>query len=336
MEVVQFSPEVVLCDPRAADIVAENDWNVILQCCLCAGDDAFEYDIAVILLDFAGICDGTVKQCVGKSRREGGAEEGVVLFEQTDDFLVRFCTVFDGIHAVFQCNANALWRFYMSGNLISGSVSLLTDGANHFRRHLQFTGNAFFFCVQHTAGDHQLHEIYMFGFGLFQMCQSFLYGMGSNGDRPSHVTAGNGDALIRCKNTGTWLCSGFDLISQAGIKVSKATHGADRGDTAEYFIFCEATDHFVSDSAGQSVAHDGLHFLFIVLLFLLRLAISGKVNMHIDQTGHYIMTAQIDHMIAGQIGAIRYDIYDLFVINQNDKSFLNLHFFCSVEYFSIG
>ena len=58
--------------------------------------------------------------------------------------------------------------------------------------------------------------------------------------------------------------------------------------------------------------------------------------MHIDQTGHYIMTAQIDHMIAGQIGAIRYDIYDLFVINQNDKSFLNLHFFCSVEYFSIG
>ena len=68
MEVIKLAPEIVLCDPRAADIIAKYNRNIVCQCLLGAIHDSFEYDIAVILLDFGRICDRAVEERIWQSR----------------------------------------------------------------------------------------------------------------------------------------------------------------------------------------------------------------------------------------------------------------------------
>ena len=66
VEIEQLPPEIVLRDPWAADVVSEDDRNVVCQRRLRALDDAFKDDVAVVLLDLGGIGDAAVKQRVGK------------------------------------------------------------------------------------------------------------------------------------------------------------------------------------------------------------------------------------------------------------------------------
>ena len=61
VEVVEFTPEVILRDPRTADIITQNNRDIMFQSCLCTGNDSLEYNIAIVLLYLCRIGDRTVK-----------------------------------------------------------------------------------------------------------------------------------------------------------------------------------------------------------------------------------------------------------------------------------
>ena len=68
VEVIKFTPEIVLRDPRAADIIAKYNRDIVCQCLLGAIYDSFEYDIAIKLLNFGRICDRAVEERIWQSR----------------------------------------------------------------------------------------------------------------------------------------------------------------------------------------------------------------------------------------------------------------------------
>ena len=139
MEIKQLAPEIILGDPRTADVVAEHDGNVVGKRGLRAVDDALKDDRAVVLLDLSRVGDGTVKQRVGQGRRDRCAEKRAGIFEQAQDLRVRLCAVLDRIHAVFQRRAHALRRLDVGRNAVSRGVCPVADGLDHLRRHLHFT-----------------------------------------------------------------------------------------------------------------------------------------------------------------------------------------------------
>ena len=59
----------------------------------------------------------------------------------------------------------------MGGDKIAVSMGFFTDGPDHFRRHFQLTGHAFFFGIQDTSGDHKLDEIHFLLLGFFQVAE---------------------------------------------------------------------------------------------------------------------------------------------------------------------
>ena len=108
MEVVQFTPEVILCDPWTADVISQHNRDVICQGCLRAVDDSLKYDISIVLLDLGRIREGAVKQSIWKSRRDSGAKECPAFLEKPDHVIVHLRAVLYGINPVFQSHAHTL------------------------------------------------------------------------------------------------------------------------------------------------------------------------------------------------------------------------------------
>ena len=121
----------------------------------------------------------------------------------------------------------------MGGDEIAVLMRFFTDGTNHFRRHLQFAGNTFFFCIQNTAGDHKFDQIHLFFFRTFQCSQCVRNISGSDGNGTCHMTAGNRDSLIGSENPGTDFFPGCNLIAQASIKISESANGSNGRNTSK-------------------------------------------------------------------------------------------------------
>ena len=191
MEIKQLAPEIILGDPRAADVVAEHDGNVVGKRGLRAVDDALKDDRAVVLLDLSRIREGAVKQGIWKSRRDSGAEECPAFLEKSDHVIVHFSAVFDGINSVFQSNADTFGRFDVCGNHVSVCMSLVADCAHHVRRHLQFSRDSLFLCIKHSTGDHELDYVNLFFLTFVQVGKGFIYVCSSDSYRSRHMSPGN-------------------------------------------------------------------------------------------------------------------------------------------------
>jgi hypothetical protein len=68
MEVKEFPPEVVLRDPRTADIVSEDDGDVVGDGFFRTIDDSFENNVTIELLYLSCVGDGTVEQRIRQGR----------------------------------------------------------------------------------------------------------------------------------------------------------------------------------------------------------------------------------------------------------------------------
>ena len=68
MKIIKFTPEIILCDPWAADIIAENNWDIICKSSFGTVNDSLKNNISVILFDFGCVGDGAVEECLRQSR----------------------------------------------------------------------------------------------------------------------------------------------------------------------------------------------------------------------------------------------------------------------------
>ena len=134
VEIKQLAPEIILGDPRAADVVAEHDGNVVGKRGLRAVDDALKDDRAVVLLDLSRVGDGTVKQRVGQGRRDRRAEKRAGIFEQAQDLRVRLCAVLDGVNAVFERDLDTLGALDMRGDRQAKAVRLVAGSLYRWNR----------------------------------------------------------------------------------------------------------------------------------------------------------------------------------------------------------
>ena len=120
----------------------------------------------------------------------------------------------------------------MGGDLIAECMRPVTDGFYHFRCHFEFSRNAFFFGIQHTAGDHQLDQIDIFAFCLIYMGDCRIDTLCCDRYRTCHVPARYRDSLVCGKDSRAGLFTGFDFIAQPCIESAKTTDRADRGNAA--------------------------------------------------------------------------------------------------------
>ena len=100
--------------------------------------------------------DGQPRQ----GRGDGGTQKRPPLPEQPQDIRIGLGAVLNGIHAVLQRHPHALRRLHMGRHGVAHLMSLFTYRLDHLRRHLQLARHALLLGVQHTAGDHQLHQIH--------------------------------------------------------------------------------------------------------------------------------------------------------------------------------
>ena len=68
MDVKEFPPEVVLRDPRTADIVSEDDGDVVGDGFFRTIYDSFENNVTIELLYLSCVGDGTVEQRIRQGR----------------------------------------------------------------------------------------------------------------------------------------------------------------------------------------------------------------------------------------------------------------------------
>ena len=97
VEIIKLPPEIILRDPRAADVVAQHDGNVVRQRGLCALDDALKDNIAIELFHLRRVTDRPVEQRVGQRGGDCRAEECAALAEQPENLIIRFCAVLDRV-----------------------------------------------------------------------------------------------------------------------------------------------------------------------------------------------------------------------------------------------
>ena len=141
--------------------------------------------------------------------------------------------MFDGIHTVFQRHADALRRFDVGSDLIAERMGFVADGFYHLRFHFEFARYAFFFRIEHAAGDHQLDQVDVLAFCFLHMGDGRVDALRCDGYGSCHVSARYGDSLICGKDSRACLFSGFNFIAQPRIESSKPSDGADRSDTAQ-------------------------------------------------------------------------------------------------------
>ena len=135
MEVVQFSPEIILGDPGASHIIAQYHRNIVGNRRLRTVNDTFKYHIAVKLFHFGSISNGTIEQCIRKRRRQCSTQKCIVFLKKRYHLFVRFCTVFDRVYPILQSNFYPLRRLHMSRYLISHGMRFITDCLYHFGSH---------------------------------------------------------------------------------------------------------------------------------------------------------------------------------------------------------
>ena len=64
----------------------------------------------------------------------------------------------------------------MGGHEIAVGVGFFADSPDHFRRHFEFSGHAFFFGVQDPSGDHKLDKIHFLLLRFFQVAEGIWNG----------------------------------------------------------------------------------------------------------------------------------------------------------------
>lgn len=69
VEIIQFSPEIILCNPRTSDIIAKNDRYIIFKCRFRTCNYSLKHNISVKLFNFSCVGNRTIKQCIRKCRR---------------------------------------------------------------------------------------------------------------------------------------------------------------------------------------------------------------------------------------------------------------------------
>ena len=331
VEIAQLPPEVVLSDVRAAHIVAQAHRNAVGKGGLGALHHAVKNDLAVVLVFFRCAGDDRIEQCIGQCRRDGGAHKCAALLVQFHRFFVHFCAVLNGIHAVFQRHLHAFGRFGVRRHGIAQLVGLVADGLDHFRRHFQLAGGAFFGGVQHAAGDHQLDKVHPLGAGLGELGQGLAVVVGRHGHRACHVAARHRDALVGGKDTGCQQLAGCGIIPAAGVKIGNAAHGADGGHAAQQFQLCIAAHQPVGHRPGQGIAQDLAHQRCIVAGLCTGFAVARQVHMQVDQAGHHIIAVQVDDLIPVQIGALVRQRGDGTVLAQQHLVGLGFHMLGAVQ-----
>ena len=141
----------------------------------------------------------------------------------------------------------------------------------------------------------------------------------------------HGNALIRRQDARAGLPSCGDLIAEAGIEIPEAAHRPDRRHAAHQLIARESAYHAVRHGPRQSAAHDRLHELFIVLLFFLRLAAAGQMDVHVEKAGHQIFSAQVDRLKTHRLTARRNQSHDRFALDEDALPAQRLHILCAIQ-----
>ena len=207
----------------------------------------------------------------------------------------------------------------------------IADRANHFGRHFHLARHALFLGVQNAAGNHQLDQVDLLFLCQPQVRQRLFDRVRRDRDRASHVPAGDRNALVGGKHARSDPLSCCNLIAQTGIEIPKTANRADGGHAAEQLVTRKAADHAVSQRARQCRTHDGAHQLFVVALLLLRLAVSGKVNMHVNQTRQQVFAAQVHRLVAARACRSRHDVRDGFAVHKHAEPLAGLHCFGPVQ-----
>ena len=88
--------------------IRDSDRDIVFKSCFRAVNDTFENDVAVVLLHFARVADGTVEQSVRQGRRDRSAEERSALFEKPYHIVIELSAVLDGVYSVFQCGTRCV------------------------------------------------------------------------------------------------------------------------------------------------------------------------------------------------------------------------------------
>ena len=249
--------------------------------------------------------------------------------------LIQLCAVLYGIHPIFQRYSYTLRGFHMGCYLIALCMGFVADSLYHFRRHLQFPRDTLFPGIQNPSGNHQLYQIHLLFLGCLYLCQCFLHICRCHSHRACHMSSRHGNSLICRQNPRAFTFSLQYLIPQSGIKVPQSAHGTDGCHAAEKLFLCKTLYHTVRHRPGKRGCHQLLNQLFIVPLLFLGFSAARQMYVHINQSRHNILSAQIHLFTPGRNFLLRKNIHNFFSLRQNSQSFLHLHFFCSIQKLSI-
>ena len=331
MEIDKLSPHIVVSDERAAGIGSESDGDTVCKALLGAVDYALKDYLAVELRKLSGVAYGAIKQRIGKRRRKGRYERRVLLFEERDYFVIRLCAMLDGVDAVFKRNAHALGTLDMGGDYKSALVRLVASRLDILGGHLQHAGLALDLCIKHAAGYHELYQIRLILGNLRDEVSRLLCALGDIGKRTRHVSVRDGDSHVSREYSRTDGFSGVYIIADARIGVFNSADGSDGCNAAVELHLSRAAADSLDYLAEKIVARHDFDKLLRVGFLLLRLSARGKMDMHIDKAGHYVLSAEVYLLISGGIRArVDYGGY-LLAVDKNYFTGLGLHILSAVE-----
>ena len=130
----------------------------------------------------------------------------------------------------------------------------------------------------------------------------------SAGDRDGHV--GHEHAW------SVYLVAG-DPVADSGVHAAHASHGPDRGASAQKFRQRVGFAHAVHRVSCDGVAHQDADELGIVCLFLFRFSGSGEVDVQVDESGQQITPCEIDGLVSFRSLAVAAYAGDPVAVNEH-------------------
>ena len=212
-------------------------------------------------------------------------------------------------------------------------VGAVAHRANHGRVHLELTGRALLFGVEHAAGDHELDEVDALRARDIDLLQGFVDAVRRDGHRARHVTAGHRDSLVGSEYTRSVELAGGAGIAHARVEVAKSADGADGGDAAVQLQAGVLRHQTVRDGARKAVGHDLLDQGFVVALLLLGLSVASEVHVHVDEAREQVCALEVDELAGGEV---RFghggDLHDALPLDDDRVVLERLHVLGSVEH----
>ena len=141
----------------------------------------------------------------------------------------------------------------------------------------------------------------------------------------------DGDSHICGEDSRADCLAGVYIVADARIGVLNSADGSYGRNSAVELHLSRAAADGLDYLAEKIVARHYLNELLRVGLLLLRLAARGKVEMHIDKTGHYIFSAEVYLLVSGDVRVPVNNGGYLLAIDKNYLAGLRLHILSTVE-----